>query len=262
MFRKYLAMLRANWQGTLEYRASLLIWMLSATSPLVSLAVWLSIAADGPVGNYASVDFVAYFLAVIFVRQMSSAWVVYELDYQIRQGTLSTKLLKPINPIHDSIAMNLADKVFRLPIVFIPVAAAALLVPGVHFDLGGLNILAFAVSVLLAWAQVFLSQYCIGLLGFWVTHSMAINDWWFVVRSLLSGNLAPLDLFPEPIPALSPYLPFRYTLSFSVEIILGRLSGAQIWIGFGVQIFWLLAFIALYALLWQRGLKRYSAVGA
>ena len=74
--------------------------------------------------------------------------------------------------------------------------------------LGGLNILAFAVSVLLAWAQVFLSQYCIGLLGFWVTHSMAVNDWLFVMRSLLSGNLAPLDLFPEPIPTLSPY-PYR-----------------------------------------------------
>jgi ABC-2 type transport system permease protein len=199
---------------------------------------------------------------VIFVRQMAGAWVAYELDYQIRHGTLSAKLLKPINPIHDFIAMNLADKVFRLPIVVIPIALAAFLVPGVRYDLSPLNLLAFAIAILLAWGQIYLSQYCIGLLGFWVTHSLAINDWWFAVRSLLAGNLAPLDLFPEPIPTLSPYLPFRYTLSFPVEIVLGHLSGEQVWFGFAVQVFWLFAFVALYRLIWKQGLKQYSAVGA
>jgi len=79
---------------------------------------------------------------------------------------------------------------------------------------------------------------------------------------MLSGNLAPLDLFPAPIPQLSVYLPFRYTLSFPVEILLGRVSGDQLWLGFAVQSLWLLATIVLYRVLWTRGLRQYSAFGA
>ena len=262
MLRKYLALFRANWAGIIEYRASILIYMLSATSPLVSLAVWLSVAADGLVGGYAAIDFVAYYLAIIFVRQLSGAWVVYELDFHIRQGSLSSKLLKPIDPIHDMIAVNLADKLFRLPLVLTPVVVAAVLVQGVHYNLSPLNLVYFVVSLALAWLSIYLSQYCIGLLGFWISHALAVNDLWFGIRMMLSGNLAPLDLFPAPIPQLSVYLPFRYTLSFPVEILLGRVSGDQLWLGFAVQSVWLLATIGLYRVLWTRGLRQYSAFGA
>jgi ABC-2 type transport system permease protein len=262
MLRKYLALFRANWAGVIEYRASILIYMLSATSPLVSLAVWLSLAADGPVGNYSATDFVAYYLAVIFVRQLTGAWVVYDLDFHIRQGSLSAKLLKPINPIHDFIAVNLADKLFRLPLVLTPVVIAAVLVPGVRYDLSPLNLVYFVVSLALAWLSIYFAQFCIGLLGFWISHSLAVNDLWFGIRMMLSGNLAPLDLFPAPIPQLSVYLPFRYTLSFPVEILLGRVSGDQLWLGFAVQGVWLLATFGLYRVLWTRGLRQYSAFGA
>ena len=262
MLRKYMALFRANWAGIVEYRASILIYMLSATSPLVSLAVWLSVAAAGPVGGYTSTDFVAYYLAIILVRQLSGAWVAYQLEYEIRDGSLSPKLLKPINPVHDAIAINLADKVFRLPLVLTPIVIAALLVPGVHYDLSPLNIVFFLLALALAWLSIYFSQYCIGLLGFWISHALAVNDLWFGVRMMLSGNLAPIDLFPAPIPQLSVYLPFRYTLSFPVEILLGRVSGDQLWLGFAVQGAWLLATLALYRVLWTRGLRQYSAFGA
>lgn len=262
MFKTYLTLLRVNWQGVFAYRASILIYMLLATMPLVSLAVWLALAADGPIGNYSSADFIAYYLAVIFVRHMTGSWVSYHLDHDIREGTLSPKLLKPINPIHDHIAMHLADKLFRLPLVLTPIVIVALLIPGLRFDLSPLNIALALVAMALAFASIFLTSYCIGLLNFWLTHAMAIEDLWFGFRALLSGVLAPIDLLPAPIPQLSPYLPFRYTLSFPVEIILGRVSGEQLLLGFAVQLFWLSVFVGLYWLLWTRGLKEYSAVGA
>src|SRR5438105_3078489 len=239
MLRKYAALFRANFAGVVEYRASILIYMLSATSPLVSLAVWLSLAADGPVAGYATVDFVAYYLAVIFVRQLTGAWVAYDLDYQIRQGTLSPTLLKPIDPLHQFVAINLADKLFRLPLVLAPVVLAAMLVPGVRYDLSPLNLALFVLAMALAWLSIFFSQLCIGVLGFWISHALAVNDLWFGIRMMLSGNLAPLDLFPVPIPQISVYLPFRYTLSFPVEILLGRVTGDQLWLGFAVQAVWL-----------------------
>jgi viologen exporter family transport system permease protein len=262
MHRKLLALLRANWAGTMAYRANILIYMLSATSPLISLFVWLSLSADGPVQGYSSVGFIAYFLAVIFVRQMTGAWIDWELNYHIREGTLSQKLLKPIDPIFDFLVVNTTDKLFRLPIVITPMLLAAMLVPGVHYDLSLLTTGAFVLALALCFLLIFFSIFCMGTLSFWTTYALSISELWYGFRTLLSGGLAPLDLLPAPLPQLSVYLPFRYMLSFPVEILLGQLNGEQIGFGFAVQGAWLLAFIGLYRFLWARGLRLYSAVGA
>jgi len=58
------------------------------------------------------------------------------------------------------------------------------------------------------------------------------------------------------------FLPFRYTLSFPIEVLLGQVSGQNIAIGLTMQILWLTAFFILVNTLWSCGLKRYSASGA
>jgi ABC-2 type transport system permease protein len=261
MRRKYMALLRANWQGILEYRAQIVIWMFISTSPLISLAVWLAVAADGPVGGYSSADFIAYYLLAIFVRHMNGSWVYHELEYQIREGLLSPKLLKPLNPIHDHLTTHLADRFFRLPLVLVPLVIVAWLA-NVRYDINPVSVALFLLALALSFGIIFVSSYCIGLLNFWITHAEAVSELWFAVRSLLGGIIAPIDLFPAPIPQISPYLPFRYTLSFPVEILLGRVTPDQMLLGFVVQAAWLALFLALCALLWRQGLRAYSAVGA
>lgn len=261
MRRKYLALLRANWQGTLEYRAQIVIWMLIATSPFVSLAVWLAVAADGSVGGYDAHAFIAYYLALIFVRNMNTSWVYHELEYQIREGLLSPKLLKPLNPIHDHLTMHLGDRILRLPLVVVPLGLAAWWF-GVQYDFSPLAVALFLLSLAFSFGIIFISSYCIGLLNFWITHAESLSELWYALRMLLGGLIAPLDLFPAPIPQLSVYLPFRYTLSFPVEIALGRASTDQLLVGFAVQAAWLAVFFGLYRVLWYRGLREYSAVGA
>src|SRR5512135_45550 len=113
MLQKLTVLLRVNFAATFEYRASVLIYMLSATSPLISLLVWLSVSASGPVQQYSSAGFVAYFFAAIFVRQMTGAWVDWDLNYRIREGTLSQMLVKPLDPIFDFLLVNTSDKLFR-----------------------------------------------------------------------------------------------------------------------------------------------------
>jgi ABC-2 type transport system permease protein len=50
-------------------------------------------------------------------------------------------------------------------------------------------------------------------------------------------------------------------LGFPVEVLMGKLSAAELALGFGLQLFWLLAAVGLYQETWRRGLRRYSAVG-
>ena len=59
---KYSVLTERGLDVLMEYRVSMLIWMLSASFTLVLLAVWLNIAKDGPVGGFTAQDFVAYYL--------------------------------------------------------------------------------------------------------------------------------------------------------------------------------------------------------
>ena len=43
-----------------------------------------------------------YFACTLVVRQLTSAWLMWELNQEIRSGSLSPKLLKPVNPLWGS----------------------------------------------------------------------------------------------------------------------------------------------------------------
>lgn len=262
MRHKYWVLLKINWNLILEYRAGMMIWMLANTLPLVMLAVWITIAEAGPVGNYGTAEFTAYYLALLLVRQMTSVWVAWELDYDIRKGELSPKLLRPLDPIHNHLALHLADKVFRLFTVVPLILSAAIFVPGVAYSTDAVTLALFLLTTVGALAIRFMVQYSVGLLSFWITQSLAINEMIYAGMVMFGGVIAPLELFPPAVGRLAEVLPFRYMLSLPVELLLGRLAGMERFAAVGIQILWIAIFTVIYRFLWRIGLKRYSAVGA
>jgi len=262
MFRKYIALLRLGIAAMFEYRASMLIWMLINVMPLVMLAVWFSMAEGGPVAGYTQSDFVSYYLLLAFVQQMTTVWVIYELDYEIRHGDLSIKLLHPLNPLHDYLSTNLADKILR-PFALIPLAVAAWLIfPTIHYHLTPLRVALFVVALAAAWFIRFMSQYIFGLLAFWVSDSMTLNDIWFAFTEMLGGMIAPLDLFPPQVAAVANWLPFRFMLAFPVEIVSGRLTSQDLAAGAAAMLFWVVLAFVVYRWVWRRGIRQFSAFGA
>ena len=61
---------------------------------------------------------------------------------------------------------------------------------------------------------------------------------------------------------LAEWLPFYRMLGFPVELLLGRLSMNQVVFGFAAQIGWLVVAVTLLNVMWARGVRQYSAVGA
>ena len=73
--------------------------------------------------------------------------------------------------------------------------------------------------------------------------------------------MAPVALLPGALAERGDLVLFRYMVGFPVEILTGRLDAAAIRTGFALQAGWLAVALALSALLWRRGLRRYAAVG-
>jgi ABC-2 type transport system permease protein len=260
--KKFLAEFRACWNLILEYRVMVVIWILTIVLPLIMLAAWLSIAEKGPVGGYDRTAFIAYYLAALVVRNMTGMWFIWEMDSDLRLGALSFRLLKPMDPIVHYMALALSSKPFRL-MLLVPACIGALIwIPGLNWAIDPLSLLLFIVSMVGGWMILFLMQYTIGLSGFWITRTLGVNDAWFFTYSLASGYLVPLDLFPPTVREMLLYLPFRYTMSFPVEIFLGKLTRLETLQGIVLQWVWAGALFVVCRWVWGRGVRRYSAVGA
>jgi ABC-2 type transport system permease protein len=245
----------------IEYRAEVLIWMIAGTLPLIMMFIWMGLAANGPVGGYAAEDFAAYFLLIFVVRQFTVCWVVQPLSRDIRLGEMSARLMRPLDPYWSYVADHVIGLAMRLPIVP-PVVLLGLVLTDSLAKLSIAPVPLFLLAMTGAWLIRFNMHYSLGLVAFWTDQATSFEGLLFTIYMVFGGALFPVALLPPAAQAIIALTPFPYMIGFPVDIMLGKLSGAEALRGFGMQVLWALAFIALRHLAWRHGLKRYSAVGA
>ena len=231
--------------------------------PTVYLVVWTTVATarGGSVGGYSPADFAAYYIVLMLVNQFTFTWIMHEYQYRIRSGTLSAVLLKPIHPIHSDLADNLGYKLITAVIIF-PAAAFLywLFDPVFNTTVSLLGLFAFA--MVLAYLLRFLLEWSLALISFWTTRNESFNQMYFLLGLFLSGRIAPLDLLPDWMRTTADILPFKWAVAFPVELVLGRLSDTEIMDGLMIQTVWLIVGLILHRVVWWRGIRKYSAVGA
>jgi ABC-2 type transport system permease protein len=260
-WRAYPTLLRIGLSEAVAYRAEFLIWMLATTMPLVMLAITSAMAAEGPVGGFSQHSFVAYYLVTLIVRQMTGAWVAWEMVQEIKEGTLGLRLLRPIHPLASYSAESLAALPLRA-LISMPVTIAILLLAAKHdVSHDPVNIAVFIVSIAGAWLLNFSVSAIIGTLGLFLESSLQVFELWLGCFMLLSGYLVPLSLFPHWLERLARWLPFAYLQAFPVETLTGIRDRSGAISGLMAQLTWAAVAFSLLLLLWRRGLKRFAAYG-
>lgn len=256
------AMFRVGMAELVAYRAEMVIWILTATMPLIMLALWNTVVADAPVAGFGPTEISRYFAATLVVRQLTSAWVLWHLNWLIRTGGLSARLLRPVNPlVYEGVTM-LAALPIRL-LVVAPMMIGLVLWQPELLTWPGLDAMAlFSLSVLLAWLMTFMVQGLFGMVAFWTDQSEGMFGVWFSVWMLLSGYIAPLAMFPEPLQAVFAWLPFRGMIAVPVELLGGFLAPRDALFDIGVQVTWVVVLSTAATVTWRRGVRRYGAFGA
>jgi ABC-2 type transport system permease protein len=260
LLRLYPQLLRTGFSEAVAYRAEFLIWMFSTNMPLVMLAIWAAAARSGPVAGYSQQGFAAYYLAALLVRLMTGAWVVWEMTMEIRQGTLALRLLRPIHPLLQWSADNIAAVPMR-GIVAFPVVGILLWVARAQLSHDWFSWLLLCPALLAAWLLYFLVQAMIGTLALRFESASSLFEAWLGFSNILSGYLVPLDLFPRAVRDLALVLPFRFQLSYPVELMLGRWSRGEALSLLAAQWAWVLAFFLGTRVAWRSGLRHYAAYG-
>ena len=254
-------LLRVGFAEGVAYRAELVVWILSTTMPFIMLALWSAVARDGPVGRFGQAEFSTYFLATFVVRQLTGSWISWQINFEIRHGTLSARLLRPLHPAIAYAAESLAILPLRF-VAALPVVVLALaLGSGAALPRDLATWLLWLLAITGAWAIGFLASFSIGCLAFQIESSLKVMDVWLVLFWVLSGYLVPIELFPAPARAVLDWLPFRYQIGLPVEILTSAHDTATALALLARQWAWVATFGALAMILWRAGLRRYAAYG-
>ncbi|MEM7560788.1 MAG: ABC-2 family transporter protein, partial [Planctomycetota bacterium] len=123
------------------------------------------------------------------------------------------------------------------------------------------TMVAFVISLILAFLLGFFLDLCIGLIGFWFLEVSSLLFVYMLLNFFLSGHMFPLDLLPSPWATIVDYLPFRYLAYFPAAIFLGKVEPDRLWTEIGIEFLWLLVMIAIARFLYARGVRRYSGYG-
>ena len=252
----------------MTYRAEILLWAIATSLPLIMLGVWSEAAASGRFANLTGASVARYFIAVFIVRQVTIVWVIHHFEYLVVSGKLSAQLLLPVDPAWRYVVAHLAEQACRLPIVVLMVAGCLWLFPQAlagDAQTGPWRPAVGSVALGLAacagaFTLRFVLQYTFALFAFWVERVSAAHELVYLLILFLSGMVAPLEVFPPAAREAVLWTPFPYLVWFPARLLMGE--AAPVVRGFVTLAVWIVGLGLVNRVVWRRGLKHYSAMGA
>lgn len=261
--RKWRTIFGVYFADAAAYRAQAAIWMLTDAVPAALIPLlWLaSYQGRGTIGGYTPSQMVGYYLAGLAMMSFTISHAMWDVGREIREGIFSIHLTRPVSYMAYTYAGNLCWRLVRL-ILFFPIAGLIYWMYSQYLHAGLFSLTApFWAAVAGAHLLSFVISYGLGLLALFFTETRSIYMFYYIPLSLLNGEMVPLSTLPHWAQHLSRWFPFRYTVSFPLEILQNRLSGAEILFGFGMMAAWLVVAWLATRVLWTQGLRRYTGVG-
>jgi ABC-2 type transport system permease protein len=263
---KYTRAFEMGFQLALEYRLNFVISLISAAYPIfIQTFLWTAIYASSSqavVYGYTYRQMIAYtFLAGLITRIVRTGFE-YDIMDDIKNGKYSRFLVQPLGYFPYRLCSYFGQKVPNLTIILAILVVVLIGLNtfwGVSIEL--VRVLAFLLALALAVALNFLIFYCISSVAFWIVEIGFLFEGIRIVIILLSGGIFPLEVFGQRFLQIVNLLPFKYTVSYPINVLNGGVSGVQIWEGMGLQVLWIGICWGIANLLWRVGQKRYVAVG-
>jgi len=267
--RKYLKILRISLIERLTYRADFFLTTFFRFLPLITtFLLWEAIYAGSGkehIATFTRNDMIAYLLLVQISRMFSSMpGLSTGIARDIRDGNLKKYLLQPIDMLWYLMSYRGAHKIAYIATTALPYGILFILFRDVFPGFPGpMTLLAYALSLLLAFLIGFFFESCIGIAGFWfleVTSLMYIIN---IFTFFVSGQMFPLELlegYPYVNEALQ-LMPFQYLAYFPAMVFLEKKQGNELMIGLLIECGWVITLLFLSRWMYRLGLKHYSAYG-
>ncbi|GIW89902.1 MAG: ABC transporter permease [Pirellulaceae bacterium] len=274
-FRQRLAtwwvILRVALEERLVYRGDFALGTLMRFLPIITqIFLWRAVfdavqtSGRADVAGYRFEDVVAYYLLTMVARAFSSMpGLASGIAASIRNGEVKKFIIQPVDMLGFLLLSRIAHKLAYYSVAVGPFALVFFLCRGFFLDgWPSWPVLAvFCASLVVGFFLGYFIEACIGLIGFWFLEVSSLLFVYMLLNFFLSGHMFPLDMLPGAARQWVDWLPFKYLAYFPAAVFLNKLAFPQMLRGLAIEVAWLVAFVLLSRLAWNRGLRRYSAFG-
>lgn len=264
--RLVLLSFRSGLLVNLQYRSQLLFWtVVRLLYFALTFSLWSAIFAahDGAViRGYTLEEMVSYYLLIYIVSSLAETHFEWDMRAEIASGDMAPFLTKPqpflLRTCMDGLAATWMYGLLSI-VLYGGIAWAlgtrldALIVPS--------QIVVALLSILFALVITGCFSAMLGAVTFWVPQSEPILAMKGTILPLLSGATIPLDVLPLVAQRILALTPFPWMAFFPVRLLTKDLPVREIVEGLGMQLLWSLVLLFAVRVVWQRGLRRFEAVG-
>jgi ABC-2 type transport system permease protein len=232
---------------------------------MATISLWRAVYAGQKTGvaGYSIAEMISYYLIVTIVDALTA---VSDDDWQIaadiKEGNISMFLIKPIDYLGYRLCLFGAGRLIYTAVAVVPVGLFIFfqrqyfVFPNDATTLGW-----FLISIILTGLLQFFISYTMALLAFWLLEISTLIFILFALEYIAGGHLFPLDILPPALTKALYFTPFPYQLFFPVSIYVGKTAGQTLYQGLAIQAAWVVAAYLLARFIWQKGIRKYAAVG-
>lgn len=261
---KYILVIKNTWNEILTYRLNFVMWRARTILQFLTIYfLWLAIIpAQGEVFGWSQSLILTYILGGALLTSIIFSTRTHEIGDNIVKGDLSIFLVKPLNYFAYWFSRDVGDKLMNISFATVELYFLFLILkPPIFIQTDPFYLVAALSAMILALLLYFLLGCLLGLLGFWSSEVWAPRFIFFILITFFAGGLFPLDILPESLFRIFEYFPFTYLLYFPLKVYLGGLDYFHIFKGGVFAFFWIIILSFLVYLIWQKGLKNYTAYG-
>ncbi len=244
------------------YKWQVLIWVISDTiQPIIFAVLWSAVAMTGT-RDFTAGDMISYYFMVMIVSRLTQDWSIQFVSNSIIAGDFSKYLVRPFNYLSEMFGISLAVRTLRI-VIMLPLIIVGnfLLKDHLNYVIDPNSLILFFFSLCIGFALNFVLGNIFALLAIFIKQIVGLRALYVNFLSILSGEYIPLKVLAVGTFFLFEVLPFRYTLSFPIEIISDDLSVSQVQRGFLISIIWLIVLIVLYNIVYKIAIKKYESEG-
>ena len=260
--KKYLSFFRIRFVAGLQYRAA--AWAGIFTQGIWGIMMILMYNAFYQSGENAfPMDFQSlsnYIWLQEILLTLFAAWSSdNEIFDSITSGTIAYELCRPCSVYGMWYVKNMALRMARVGLRFIPLLAVAILLPapyGMSLPAGVDAGILFPVSLILGFFVAISFIMLIYISAFYTVSSSGIRVLGASVVEFFSGAIIPLPFFPEGVQKVFNLLPFASMQNTPFLIYTGRLATGEALERMGIQLMWLVILGGTGIVLTNRALKK------
>ncbi|MGE5607035.1 MAG: ABC transporter permease [Bacteroidota bacterium] len=232
---------------------------------LVQVFIWKAVySTRTTVAGLTLEQMLTYYGISAVINHLTWDSADWNLQMLIRTGKFLTFMLRPLSHCYFALAQKIGHRTLAFWLEFIPIYLLFFFIFKIRLIPAqpGWTIISIGLSFML----VFLTNYCIGITGFWLTKTEGLRRGFLVIRNIFAGSFLPLTLFPGIIQKFLFILPFQFITYVPTRVFIGsyELAGIKLPIPevVGLQTIAVLMMFVIYKFLWHFGVKRFTGVGA